>query len=171
MLFRSSIALIFFAIAAATCLGQTGSGYVISQSVTANGGLTQSRGGAFSVAGTIGQSVAGQPANATGYDIYAGFWTPPTILAPTAALVTAAGRVQTADGRGIRNALVTLVNAGGIRQTAVTGAFGYFRFDGVEAGLTYVISVSTKQYVFAQPSQIVAIQDSADEIIFVADPH
>ncbi len=54
-------------------------------------------------------------------------------LAPTAANVQIGGRVMTANGRGIRNVLVTLTNANGTSRTVITGNFGYYRFAEIEA--------------------------------------
>ena len=146
---------------------QSGGTYTITQSVVANGGSTASSGGQFTVAGTIGQSVAGQPSNGGTFGTYAGFWSPPP-LGPSAAGVTVSGRVQTANGSGIRGVLVKLTNATGIAQTAITGSFGYFRFDEVTVGETYVISVSAKRFEFAQPSQILTIDDARDDVFFNA---
>jgi len=89
-------------------------------------------------------------------------------LAPTSSLVSVGGRVLTADGRGIRNAAITLTDADGNSRTARTGAFGYYRFDDVPAGESYVLSVRSKQGQFAD-RVITAIDDLAD-VDFVASP-
>ena len=39
--------------------------------------------------------------------------------------------VLTADGRGLRNATVTIIDAEGNRRTATTGSFGNYRFEDV----------------------------------------
>jgi len=146
---------------------QSGGTYTITQSVVASGGSTASSGGQFTVAGTIGQSVAGQPSTGGAFGTYAGFWTPPP-LAPSAAGVTVSGRVQTANGGGIRGVMVNLTNATGLAQTTITGSFGYFRFDDVASGETYIISVRAKRFEFAQPTQILTIDDARDDIVFNA---
>ena len=89
-----------------------------------------------------------------------------TVLAPTAASVSVSGRVLTNNGRGLMNATVTLTNANGITRTARTSTFGYFRFDDVEAGQTYIFSVSSKRYTFA--SQVVTVTDDLTELNFTA---
>ena len=93
------------------------------------------------------------------------------ILAPTAGEVAVAGRVMTADGTGIRNARVT-VSGGDLAQplTAVTGAFGNYRVEGLTAGETYVVTVASKSYVFEAPSRIVTLGDSVAGLDFTARP-
>lgn len=55
-------------------------------------------------------------------------------LIPTAATAAVSGRVTTADGRGIRNAIVTITDKGGLDRAATTATFGYIRFDSVPVG-------------------------------------
>ncbi|HQU81541.1 MAG TPA: hypothetical protein PKY59_00355 [Pyrinomonadaceae bacterium] len=79
------------------------------------------------------------------------------------------GRVQTADGAGIRNAVVTI--SGGNLPAPVkaqTGVFGTYSFSGLQQGLSYTVSVLSKRYTIAQPSQTVALQTSVSSINFVA---
>jgi hypothetical protein len=68
---------------------------------------------------------------------------------PTAAGVSISGRVLTDDGRGLTNATVVLTDMQGQSQTARTGAFGYYTFDELTAGQTYVITVISKRYSYA----------------------
>ena len=63
--------------------------------------------------------------------------------------VLVAGRVTTPDGRGLRNATVSLTDSLGVRRTATTSSFGLFTFDNVRAGEEYVIGVASKRYRFA----------------------
>jgi len=88
-------------------------------------------------------------------------------LAPSAASVSVSGRVLTSDGRGIRNAIVVLTNSQGTSQSARTSSFGYYRFDGVQAGETYVMSVASKQYQFTP--RVVSVADELTGVDFVAD--
>ncbi len=63
---------------------------------------------------------------------------------------TLAGRVLTPDGRALRNAVVTLIDAAGTRQTATTSSFGVYNFDGIiQLGQIYTATVSSKRYRFA----------------------
>ena len=93
------------------------------------------------------------------------------ILAPTAGEVAVGGRVLTAGGVGIRNARVT-VSGGDLAQplTALTGAFGNYRVDGLTAGETYVVTVASKNYAFEVPSRIVTLGDSVADLDFTARP-
>lgn len=78
--------------------------------------------------------------------------------------VEVSGRVLTADGRGLRNAVVSITDARGVTQTATTGSFGHYRFEDVEAGRTCVIGVQSKRYSFA--SRILNIVDSLTGVDF-----
>ena len=59
------------------------------------------------------------------------------------------GRVLTASGQALRNATVVLTDATGARRTAVTGSFGTYEFTGLEAGRSYLITVQSRRYRFA----------------------
>jgi len=88
----------------------------------------------------------------------------------TASGVTMAGRVTTADGRGIRNANV-VISGNGLPEavTATTGSFGYFSFDGLTAGQTYVVTVNSQRYTFSVPSRVITLVDNMADVDFVAD--
>ena len=86
--------------------------------------------------------------------------------APTAALVSVGGRV-TANGRGIGRATVTLTDASGASRNALTGAFGFYRFDEVEVGQTYIVSVRHKQFEFAP--QIINPADELTDVNFAPE--
>ena len=92
-----------------------------------------------------------------------------SLLAPTAAEVSVGGRVTTAEGFGIRRALVTMTDQNGQRRETLTGKLGVFKFDDVAAGETYVIEVSAKRFTFSQPAQVVSISEETGGINFVAD--
>lgn len=87
---------------------------------------------------------------------------------PTAADVSIGGRISNNNGQGIRNIRVT-ISGGNLseQRTALTGSFGYFRFDGLRAGQTYVVHVSGKRYVFAESSRVVTLVDDLADIDFV----
>ena len=72
-----------------------------------------------------------------------------TILAPTAAAVSVSGRVLTAQGRGLRNARLTLTNTTtGEVFYARSGISGAYRFENAEAGQSYILIVTAKRYNF-----------------------
>ncbi len=70
------------------------------------------------------------------------------IAAPTAAGVSVSGRILTTDGRGLSNAIVVLTNTNGVQRQVRSSSFGYYRFGDVNAGEDYVLSISSKQYLF-----------------------
>ncbi|HEX8369386.1 MAG TPA: pectinesterase family protein [Pyrinomonadaceae bacterium] len=91
-------------------------------------------------------------------------------LIPTAAAVTVAGQVLDAGGRGIAKAQVIVIDStGNPIARAVTNAFGYFVFDGITAGETYIISVASKRHTFTSPAQAVNVNEDVSGILFVAD--
>ncbi|MDM7923601.1 MAG: carboxypeptidase-like regulatory domain-containing protein, partial [Pyrinomonadaceae bacterium] len=67
------------------------------------------------------------------------------VAAPTAAGVSVGGRVTAAGGLGILNASVR-IEGGGLAEPrlARTNGFGYYSLEGLAAGQTYVITVSSK---------------------------
>ena len=88
----------------------------------------------------------------------------------TASGVTMSGRVTTADGRGIRNAHV-VISGDSLPEavTATTGSFGYFSFDGLTAGQTYVVTVNSQRYTFSVHSRVITLVDNLADVNFVAD--
>lgn len=94
-----------------------------------------------------------------------------TPLAPTAAPALISGRVTTAEGFGLRNATVT-VQGGSIEgvRTAMTTTFGYYRIDGLTAGMTYIVSVGSRRYVFANGTRIVNLTENVTGLDFIAEP-
>ena len=90
------------------------------------------------------------------------------VFSPTSANVAVSGSIKTANGSGIRNASVTLTDLNGNVRKAQTGAFGNYKFDNVEAGQTYIISVSAKRFAFAQSSQVLSVNEDALNVDFIA---
>ncbi len=84
---------------------------------------------------------------------------------PLASEVSISGRVSTPDGRGLRNAVVSITDSLGVRRTATTSSFGLFAFDSVRAGEAYVIGVSSKRYRFA--SQTIQVNNTLTDVNFV----
>ncbi|MEQ1645130.1 MAG: carboxypeptidase regulatory-like domain-containing protein, partial [Pyrinomonadaceae bacterium] len=58
------------------------------------------------------------------------------------------GRVTMPDGRGVRGAQVTILDATGRARTVTTGTFGYYRFDDVAPGETYTVGINSARYTF-----------------------
>ncbi|MGH9947716.1 MAG: FG-GAP-like repeat-containing protein, partial [Pyrinomonadaceae bacterium] len=85
----------------------------------------------------------------------------------TAANVSVSGRVLTADGRGLRNAIVTLTDQQGVTRRSITSSFGYYRFEDIEAGQTYVVAVSSKRYQFTP--RVISVTDELNDLNFTAE--
>ena len=88
----------------------------------------------------------------------------------TAASANIAGQVRTAKGRGIGDVYVTL-SGGGLSEPrrAITNPFGYYSFEDLPVGGTYVISVASKQYTFENPSRVVTLEDNLTDADFVSN--
>lgn len=89
------------------------------------------------------------------------------LLPSTAAGVEVSGRVLTADGRGLRNAVVTMTDASGNFRTATTGSFGYYRFEDVEVGSTQIIRVDSKRYNYNV--RLVQVLDTLTDVDFISN--
>ncbi|MET0754141.1 MAG: alpha-amylase family glycosyl hydrolase, partial [Pyrinomonadaceae bacterium] len=91
-------------------------------------------------------------------------------FAPTAANVSIGGRVVTAKGNGIGKIQVSLTDTNGNIKRALTNPFGYYYFEGMAAGETYIISVRNKRYQFVAPAQFVFAVEDLTEVNFTAVP-
>ena len=149
-----------------TVFAQSGGTYQITQTVLPSG--EKSSGGTYSIETTAGQPIAGGLLQGSSYSLYSGFWTPPT-FAPTAANVSVGGRVTTIGGQGIRNVQLVLSGSNGVIRTAQTVTFGYYRFADVPAGESYVLTISSRRYIFSNPTRILSVLDELTDIDFVAD--
>ena len=91
-------------------------------------------------------------------------------LGSTAAAAQISGRVTTADGRGIQNARL-MISGNGLRQPiyVTTGAFGYYRFNDLPAGETYVVSVTAKRYIFNNAARVVSLTEDLTSADFTAN--
>lgn len=149
---------------------QTGGTFDLSHSVIASGGGSNSTGGTLNVSGTAGQHVAGVASNSSParFDLHGGFWF--QNVAPTAAIVSITGRATTPDGNGIRGVRLVLISPNGVIRSVITSTLGYYAFDGVEVGQTYVLEISSRKYVFANPTRIFLLQDHVSGMDFTADP-
>lgn len=86
--------------------------------------------------------------------------------APTAATVAVSGRVQSGK-RGVSGAIVYLTNASGETRTARTNSLGYYRFEDVSSGQTYVFNVFAKRFGF-QP-QVVTVSEEVTDLDFTTE--
>lgn len=145
---------------------QSGGIYQITQNVVATG--ERSSGGNYSVENTSGQPLAGGNLQNGLYSLYSGFWTPPN-LTPTAATVKISGRVKAANGNGIRNAVLILNDSNGAIQTARTASFGYFQFDDVRVGETYILSIASKRFTFSNSTRVLSVFEELTDIDFISE--
>jgi hypothetical protein len=144
--------------------------FELTQTAIAGGGASTGTGGDYSLSSTTGQAAAGNALRRSPYSMTVGFWNPDT-LPPTAATVSITGRVTTVGGAGIRN--VNLVLAGGALggpRYAQTGSFGYYRFDDVPVGATYILTAYAARYFIAQPSLTINLMDEFTEGNFIGEP-
>ncbi|MEP6901472.1 MAG: pectinesterase family protein [Actinomycetota bacterium] len=92
------------------------------------------------------------------------------LFAPPAANVSVAGKVLTANGLGIGRVNITLTNtATGEIRSVQTNSFGFYNFSDVPAGGTYVVTVNSRRYSFANPTQVVNVSEDVSELNFTAD--
>ncbi|KXK00013.1 MAG: hypothetical protein UZ17_ACD001002287 [Acidobacteria bacterium OLB17] len=150
-----------------TASAQSGGPYTITQSVIAGGGNTTSSGGTFTLSGTTGQPAAFNSGEAP-YILRGGFWQ--AELETTAAEVAVAGRILTANGAGIKNVIVTLTTANGTTFRTLSSSFGYYRFDGLQAGETCIISIASRRFTFSTTTRTVTLNDSVSDLDFTALP-
>ncbi len=87
-------------------------------------------------------------------------------LAPSAGGATISGRVLNPSGRPLSRATVTLADANGLVRTSITNSFGYFVFDEIPVGESYVATVSHKRYRFE--SRVVNLGEDVAGLDFVA---
>ncbi|CAN5161691.1 hypothetical protein BH20ACI2_BH20ACI2_04350 [soil metagenome] len=83
----------------------------------------------------------------------------------TSARVSLSGRVTNATGLGIRSAEVFLTDSEGNRRKVLTSSLGYYQFDEIDSGKSYVMGVSSRRYRFE--SRVVQVTDNLTELDFV----
>ncbi|HEX3100880.1 MAG TPA: carboxypeptidase-like regulatory domain-containing protein, partial [Pyrinomonadaceae bacterium] len=71
------------------------------------------------------------------------------LLAPD---VSVSGRVTDPNGRGLRNASVTITDPSNVTRTTTTSSFGLYSFDQIVVGRTYTLRVNSRLYRFASSS-------------------
>jgi sugar lactone lactonase YvrE len=84
----------------------------------------------------------------------------------TAGSVSVSGRVTDRSGTGLRNVRVTFTDQSGTVKTAITNSYGFYTFNGLPAGSSYVGTVTARGYSFA--SRVVQAIDSLTDVDFAA---
>lgn len=95
---------------------------------------------------------------------------PPTTvcnIAPTAAAVSLSGRVFNQSGMFLGHVTISLVDINGVTRSALTGSFGYYSFEGLASGQTYILSATAKGYTFAP--RVVTLNDEVSGFDLIAD--
>ena len=90
------------------------------------------------------------------------------VAAPTAATVSVSGRVFAAEGTPLRNARVVLDDGSGHQVLAITNAFGFYHFDEVQSGTSYLMKASARGYTFTP--RVVTVNDQLSDIDMIALP-
>ena len=109
---------------------------------------------------------AGADTDVDSTDFATGTPTPQAALQPTAATAVLEGRVVTAAGSGISKVTVTISDSEGNVQTYLTNGFGYFSFEGLRTGETYIVTVSNKRYQFNPATRAVTLDEDLRDLEF-----
>ena len=87
----------------------------------------------------------------------------------TAADATVAGRVLDPYGRAVSSAKLVLTDViTGEVKTAYTNTFGYYKFEGAQAGDFFVMTVTHRRYLFVNGSVSFSLEDSIEGLNFQA---
>lgn len=86
------------------------------------------------------------------------------VAVTSSAGLTVSGRVISSDGRGVRNATVSIVNGDGVARTVTTSSFGFYTFDDIPAA-DYRMAVTSRQYRFA--SRTIELGDNIADVNFI----
>jgi hypothetical protein len=89
-------------------------------------------------------------------------------MSPTAATAAVSGYVKSPLGRGISGIQLSLTDSMGNTRTTSTATFGYYRFEDVQVGETYILSASGKRYTFSQSVQVLNVNEETSEVNFIA---
>jgi hypothetical protein len=107
---------------------------------------------------------AGKSWNGTDYDFAIARFENEFI--PTAATVSVAGQVLNSHGRPVFGATVSVTDLNGYTRTTRTNPLGYYRFEELQVGETYIFNVVSKRYQF--DAQAINVTEELTELNFVA---
>lgn len=105
------------------------------------------------------------PNNSFGYGRVDALAAVNSVAGPTAAAVSLSGRVLSRDRSGIRGAIVAITDTSGRTRTVLTNSFGYYRFDSVMTGSSYVVRASARRSTFR--SRVLNLTDQILGLDFV----
>ena len=86
---------------------------------------------------------------------------------PTSAMVSISGRVILPNGKGVSRARVSIIGTNGQPRTALTNFAGYYRFESIKAGESYIFNISSKLHSFSP--QIITINENLNGLNFTAE--
>lgn len=81
--------------------------------------------------------------------------------------VRVGGRVIDSNNQGISNTTIRMTLPDGTVRVARSSSFGYYSFNEVEVGETYVLSASHRRYQFSNATQVVSVNDNKDDLNFI----
>ena len=87
-------------------------------------------------------------------------------LGPNAANVAVSGRVVDAIGNPIVRAYVSLTGSNGVPRYVRTNTFGYYRFDSIQVGDSYLLEARAKGYTFVP--RVVSVNDEVTDADMIA---
>jgi Carboxypeptidase regulatory-like domain len=67
---------------------------------------------------------------------------------PVSTSFTVSGRVATPSGAGLRNAVVSIIDAKGFRRNTTTSSFGLYHFDNIPSGASDTLAAASRRYRF-----------------------
>lgn len=95
-----------------------------------------------------------------------GIFEMPLAEIPTAAPASISGRVLLSSGRGVGRARVTLTDTNGEIRSTITNPLGYYNFNNVDTGSSYVLAVTSKRYRF--DTRLINLLENLTDINFTA---
>jgi len=64
---------------------------------------------------------------------------------------------------------VQITDQSGATRTVKTGTFGYYRFNAVEVGEIYILTVANKRFTFANQTRIISVTEELTDVNFIAE--
>lgn len=132
--------------------------YSIDRSVIGSGGRASN--GTIVLDSVIGQPASGPVSTSGTLTLTPGF------LQYDADFVSVSGRVTTSEGRGVTNALVHITGPN-VDIVVLTGRLGRFTFNSIRNNQTYLITVSSRRFQFANNPRMVFVGDNVAGIDFI----
>jgi hypothetical protein len=88
-------------------------------------------------------------------------------IAPSAAEVSIGGRISNESGNAIARVRVSLIKQNGEILSAMTNAFGYYKFEGIEVGQIYVLQATNRKLQFQNNPRVLQVMEDLSEENFI----